>query len=510
MNTQTEKTDDVFVDNTTGISRALEYGDIQTMSTILGPKFSPAKAGIIRPGIMALKKDSISDDDRKRFAELLDAGENFKEIEKKLGKDAEGKSKLRPMNVDYFTIHTRDCKVPSAEVDKISKLYADKDGKLRSFPVWFGANEWWNIVPHSLRCFGTNGIKFKSNFRQKVVDGKVVDVERICEFPKDAKPGKKVFGGRDWDTRPCDPDTCKEYQSGACKFGGAIQFYIPGIKGVGVWVLPTVSWYSLVDIKNALETVAAMSGGKLAGLFDGKPIFRLMKVEDTVSRIDTASGKAVKADQFLIHLDVDVDLTEVIAFSERARERGNRAISIFNGAAGKSVSAASESSSGSRPGGEEKVEYVIEHSDGEQADGDGGSKLADSAGEIAGRSAEGDGIDSKSSSEGLLKQDGERVDESVGKEVSAEGTKKLESSTDNVVETFPAVRTKEDVKAAFKKAFATTATKDEVNATWRLVVENCDPSGEKLLDNLKLDGKDKADLQPVKAEAIERIKKVTA
>ena len=45
---------------------------------------------------------------------------------------------------------------------------------------------------------------------------------------------------------------------------------------------------------------------------------------------------------------------------------------------------------------------------------------------------------------------------------------------------------------------------------WRKVVDNCDSDGERLPDNIKLDGKDKADLQPAKAEAIERIKGIAA
>ena len=158
---------------------------------------------------------------------------------------------------------------------------------------------------------------------------------RVCEFPLPVEKNKKVFGGRQWGSRSCNPSECAEYQSGACKFGGLIHFCVPGTRGIGVWILPTTSWYSMVKIKSTLEMVARLTCGKVAGLFDGKPIFRLMKVRDAVSRIDPATGNTVKSDQWLIHLDADIDMTELAAYSETSQieSRASNAVALLNGSA---------------------------------------------------------------------------------------------------------------------------------------------------------------------------------
>ena len=318
---------DQNVNHTNGIVRELEFGgeSVAELATLLGPQYRLPRAGIIRPGIMVLK-GGCPDSDKVLYEALVKEGASWDEIDAKLGQDKAGKSKLIPKNVDYFTIHPQDCRNPR-DIEQIYKLYADEDGKLRSFPVIFPVNEWWNIIPHSLRCFGTNGLKFKSDFRyMRNETGSIVNVERICTFPLSAEPGKRIFGGRKWGERPCDPEVCTEYQKGECTFGGVIQFYIPGVKGIGVWVLPTTSWYSLSEIKTTLEMVSRLTGGKIAGTFNGKPIFRLKKVKEEVTRIDLNTGKPIKTTQYLIALDVDVDMTELASLYEAGRvlDRGTK------------------------------------------------------------------------------------------------------------------------------------------------------------------------------------------
>ncbi|MCR4286751.1 MAG: hypothetical protein NUW09_01925 [Deltaproteobacteria bacterium] len=309
------------MDNTNGFIREIERADsvvLAELTTLLGPKFKFPKAGVIRSGIM-VPKSTCSADDSKLYDALVAEGRSWDEIEAKLGLDKDRKTKLIPKNVDYFSVFPGDC-VNKENAKKLHNLYGDKDGKLRSFSVVFPVNEWWNILPHSLRCYGNNGLKFKSDFRLvKDRNGEVVDGSRVCTFPVDAVPGKKVFGGRAWDERPCDPEICSEYQSGDCAFGGAIQFYIPGIPGVGLWMLPTTSWYSLVDIKSSLELVSRITGNRITGTFGGKPIFRIRKVREEISRIDTKTGKAIKTSQWLIKLEADVDMTELAAACEPGR-----------------------------------------------------------------------------------------------------------------------------------------------------------------------------------------------
>jgi hypothetical protein len=121
-------------------------------------------SGIIRPGIMVLKKDS-TDADRARYEQMLSRGTNWTDMAKELG------DRLIPQNVDYFTVNGHDCLNP-ANADFIKKLYADPDGKVRSIPIYFPMNEWWNLIPHRLCCFGTTrGLKHRSGFEYDMSSG---------------------------------------------------------------------------------------------------------------------------------------------------------------------------------------------------------------------------------------------------------------------------------------------------------------------------------------------------
>jgi hypothetical protein len=318
--------------HTENIVRIFQNGDeemLASAATLLGPAFRLPRAGVIRPGIMKLKPGCTKEDEL-LYDKLVKEGLTWEEIDRKLGVDQYGRSKLIPANVDYFTVLPGDCENPES-AKEIMRLYADKDGKLRSFPVWFPVNEWWNIIPHSLRCFGQSGIKFRSNFRE-IRTPHSVKLERVCEYPLEVVPGKRIFGGRPWGERPCDPDTCPEYQSGQCKLGGVLQFYIPGIKGAGVWLLPTTSWYSLVRIKSTLEMISGITGGRLAGiLVDGKTPFVVRKIYEEVPAVDVTTGKPVRRGQWLITLEVAVDMLELArAFSrEKVMARARRAQEIL-------------------------------------------------------------------------------------------------------------------------------------------------------------------------------------
>jgi|GEM_PF-3326507 len=313
---------DTGIDNTTGLTREIGYENSETIATLLGPIFRLPRAGVIRPGIKVLKK-GCSDKDKGIYNSMVAEGATWNEIDQVLGSDQQGRSKLIPTNVDYFTVKSEDC-TNSDDTKRLHDLYADNDGKIRSLPVWFPVNEWYNIIPHGLRVFGKQtGLKFHSHFREiRDGGGRVTGYSRVCRFPLPVAQGKRIFGGRKRGERPCEPDNCPEYQRGECKFGGVIQCYIPGLKGVGVWLIPTTSWYSLSNIKSTLETVASVTGGKIAGLVGGKPVFRIRKAANKVSMINTDTGSTQKVEQDLIYLDVDVDMTELAAYYERAQVLG--------------------------------------------------------------------------------------------------------------------------------------------------------------------------------------------
>jgi hypothetical protein len=338
------------VDHTTGVTREITYGNTEAASTLLGPVFMMPKAGVIRPGIKVLKK-SCTGKDKQIYNSLLEKGATWDEIDRAIGPDDNGKSKLIPSNADYFTIRPEDCRNPG-DAKRLHDLYADSDGKIRSLPVWFSVNEWLNIIPHGLRAFGKQqGLRYISEIEEYRNNG-TPGFNRICKYPLEIKPGKRVYGGRKYGQRPCDPDNCQEYQSGICNFGGVIRCHIPGVKGIGVWLIPTTSWYSLLNIKSTLEIVAGLTRGRIAGLVDNDPdspskirtVFRIRKTPEEVSMINPRNGKSQRVEQDLIHLDVDMDITMLaVQFnSQRLISSGVDALTLLNGDTRKPISPSDE------------------------------------------------------------------------------------------------------------------------------------------------------------------------
>jgi len=303
-----------------------DYDNEEFFTPLLGDDDNVKTLGVIRPGIMVLKKDSAQPD-VERYDRLLAQGTSWTDMAKDLG------DKLIPQNVDYFTVNRHDCVNP-ANADLIKKLYADPDGRIRSIPVYFPMNEWWNIIPHRLCCYGlTKGLKHRSGFEYERDDrGRIVDYNMVCETPEELEAGKKLFGGRAWTKKPCDPESCPEYQREECRFSGRIYFMIPGIKGMGSFVIPTKSFYSMKRVKKTLRDMYQLTNGRIAYLLhNGETIFTLRKVKATIPCIDWEKGETKMRQQYLIDLDVVVDPLEVAReYSiEKVLQRGARAMTML-------------------------------------------------------------------------------------------------------------------------------------------------------------------------------------
>jgi hypothetical protein len=310
-------------------ARAIPNGDYDNeefFTPLLGDDDNVKTLGVIRPGIMVLKK-GCGPADVERYDQLLAQGMSWVDMAKEFG------DRLIPQNVDYFTANRHDCINP-ANADLIKKLYADPDGRIRSIPVYFPMNEWWNIIPHRLCCYGlTRGLKHRSGFEYERDDrGRIADYRMVCETPEDLEAGKKLFGGRAWMRKPCDPESCLEYQREECRFSGRIYFMIPGIKGMGSFVIPTKSWYSMKRLKKTLRDMYQLTNGRIAYLLhNGETIFVLRKVKATIPCIDWEKGETKMRQQYLIDLDVVVDPLEVAReYSvEKVLQKGARAMTML-------------------------------------------------------------------------------------------------------------------------------------------------------------------------------------
>jgi len=277
--------------------------------------------GRIRAGIKVLTRRAA---ESARAREVYEAGvaegRGFDAIERQLAAVLPDlKNPLTPKNVPYFTVRGED--FPNPELARqIMDLYAEDrgDGVLRlyRFPVVFPADAWQHVMPHELVTWTSSERRFWSEYSE---DGQT----RYCktyEQPPATGEGRRVvrmFGGRKVTLRPensgvCDPETCPEYQTKKCNLSGRFIFFIPGIKSISAFELPTNSFYAMQAAIEKFQTIAFMRGGRISGFLDGQrtPFFISKRLVE-VSRIDD-EGKPGRVTQWLIELEAPVDPTALL------------------------------------------------------------------------------------------------------------------------------------------------------------------------------------------------------
>lgn len=267
--------------------------------------------GKIRPGIKVLTSSAQGNAQAKKiYEDGLAKGLSFDAIEREIVSKCSLKSPLTPRNVPWFTVRACDFAMPEI-ADQIMDLYGEdrKDGHgrhLYRFPVIFAQDAWQSVMPHGFHCYSRSELQFWSQYGE--------DGHRYCMYRQDvqvdpkSKRAHRTFGGRKTATRGlCHPDECPEYQQRKCNMTGSLQFYIPGITGSsGVIEVPTTSIYALMGARETMEMISMATGGRIAGLFNGRSIFYLTKRQKEVSRIDPETGKPKKVKQWLIALDADM------------------------------------------------------------------------------------------------------------------------------------------------------------------------------------------------------------
>ncbi|GGC22975.1 recombination directionality factor [Pseudoduganella buxea] len=227
---------------------------------------------------------------------------------------------LLPKNVQYFTV--RPCDFSNEQIaDQILSAYGEDRGdgvrRLYRFPVVFPSDSWEAVMPHELVAWKQNERQYWSAYSP---DGRT----RHCMMyapPKLEGPGGRPlrsFNGRPTVVRPendgiCDPELCPQFQARKCNLAGRFIFFIPGIKSVEAFELPTNSFYAMSNAIQRFEAVAFMRGGRLAGFLDDKKTpFYITKKLTEVTRIDD-NGRPTRVAQWLIHLEAPVDLCALVA-----------------------------------------------------------------------------------------------------------------------------------------------------------------------------------------------------
>lgn len=323
-------------------------GGPEASPTILGrgPVRFPT-AGKIRAGIKVLTKKAAQHD---RAQSIYDKGVgdglSFDEIERAITEAVPGLDKpLAPRNVPWFTV--READFANGELARqIMEAYGEDRGEgrhLYRFPAVFPSDHWQSVMPHELAAWGASDKRYWSQYSS---DGRVRHCMRFAPVPVDETGRRtiRIFGGRkvtprDANEGVCEPEVCAEYQLRECNLTGRFVFFLPGIRAVSAFELPTNSFYAMSSAIRTFQAVAFLRGGRLAGFLDRQRtpfLFRKKLME--VLRIDER-GQAVRTPQWIIELEAPVDVAALLREhddAEAALVQAAGSVGVLEGPAPKS------------------------------------------------------------------------------------------------------------------------------------------------------------------------------
>jgi hypothetical protein len=254
------------------------------------------------------------------YEQGLAAGNSFVQIETALAEALPNlKNPLVPRNVPWFTVRGQDFPNPETArqiLDMYGEVREDGVRRLYRFPVVFPSDFWQTVMPHELAAWGAAEKLYWSEYSS---DGRV----RYCKHhatPALDDSGKRVirqFGGRKTVMRErndglCDPESCPEYQRRQCNLSGRFLFFIPGIRSISAFELPTNSFYAMNMAIQKFETVSFLRGGRISGFLDRRDTpFVFSKRLMDVAHVD-AKGRAMRQRQWIIDLAAEVDITGLL------------------------------------------------------------------------------------------------------------------------------------------------------------------------------------------------------
>jgi hypothetical protein len=300
-------------------------------------------AGRVRPGIKVLTKAASAIAAAQAiYDQGLLEGRSFDHIEDALAKALPDlRNPLVPKNMPWFTVRGCDFSHPDLARQILQAYGEDRgDGEVRlyRFPVVFPSDSWQAIMPHELVAWGSNERKFWSEYSP---DG----MQRYCKchaaVPKDKSDASgtraiRIFGGRKAVLREdnggiCEPEACRQYQSRQCNLSGKFIFFIPGIRSMAAFELPTNSFYAMNAALQTFRTIAFMRGGRISGFLDAsKTPFFISKRLMEVPHID-AEGRAVRVKQWIIELEAPVDVTALLRADDEAVSGAQAAQRVLEG-----------------------------------------------------------------------------------------------------------------------------------------------------------------------------------
>lgn len=298
--------------------------------------YAPKVSGKIRPGIMILtNKAKENPAVVKMYDEGVASQLSFEQIADRLEKAFGNKHLMRPVNVPYFTVRSIDFAMPEI-ANFILQKYGEDRGegvKLYRFPIVFGSDNLSEILDFKFQHHTASGMQHWSSDDQGA---------RVCKtfkaIPIVAGKAVRQVGGREVINRNnefyrCQPSECNEFQTGQCKLRGRMLFYVPGIPGGGMYEIPTGSKNFGFESEKILRDVLQATGGRLRGFGTDKPVFWLTKkLKKGLPMIDYAdNGKAKKTDQWVIEIEADIDMGNLIERRANLTLAGSQSAALLAG-----------------------------------------------------------------------------------------------------------------------------------------------------------------------------------
>lgn len=250
-----------------------------------------------------------------------------KEIEKRHG----DKNPFFPRNTPHFHANAWDMEGGLKVSERLLSLYGevregDNQPRLYRFPVVFPDIGVGNLDTAmdggmSVQGGGANTIRYRSKYS---LDGRNMCVF-LPEVVRTQDTKRKQFARRELMVRgECVTDTCPEFASGACRFGGKLRFYIPGIPGAGVFELSTGSQDAVTDIYLRLSGLIKRIGA-LPNFVPGtdEPVFWLTKMREKRVYFDPEGNKK-QGEQWVPKLESLIEVPKIIRIIEQ-RQQGSLA-----------------------------------------------------------------------------------------------------------------------------------------------------------------------------------------
>lgn len=150
-----------------------------------------------------------------------------------------------PTAVDYFVVDPEDGITSKGAADSFLKVYGEKP---RELDIMFPCDDPPIFFPQWLKRYGSgSGLLCKGDGEKaQMVDketGELVEIE-------------------------CNPQECEHYNSNppSCRRDATLQFLLPKVSGLGVWMIDTTSFYSIVNINSAVHFIQSITGGRIGML----------------------------------------------------------------------------------------------------------------------------------------------------------------------------------------------------------------------------------------------------